>query len=46
MNEGKIIAGLDVGHVNTKVVIIRGEEILGYCTTPSGFDVVASAQAA
>ena len=46
MNEGKILAGLDVGHVNTKVVIIRGEEILGYCTTPSGFDVVASAQAA
>jgi predicted CoA-substrate-specific enzyme activase len=46
LNEGKILAGLDVGHVNTKVVIIRGEEILGYCTTPSGFDVVASAQAA
>lgn len=46
MNEGKILAGLDAGHVNTKVVIIRGEEILGYCTTPSGFDVVAPAQAA
>jgi len=46
LNEGKILAGLDAGHVNTKVVIIRGEEILGYCTTPSGFDVVASAQAA
>jgi predicted CoA-substrate-specific enzyme activase len=46
LNEGKILAGLDVGHVDTKVVIIRGEEILGYCTTPSGFDVIDSAETA
>jgi predicted CoA-substrate-specific enzyme activase len=46
LNDGKILAGLDVGHVDTKVVIIRGEDVLGYCTAPSGFDVVASAQAA
>ena len=46
MNNGKILAGLDVGHVNTKAVIMRGQEILGYCTAPTGFDVVAAAQAA
>ncbi len=46
MNKGKILAGLDAGHVNTKAVIMRGEEILGYCTVPTGFDVVAAAQTA
>jgi predicted CoA-substrate-specific enzyme activase len=46
LNKGKILAGLDVGHVNTKAVIMRGEEILGYCTGPTGFDVVAAAQTA
>lgn len=44
MNKGKILAGLDLGHVNTKVIIMRGQEILGYCTVPTGFDVVAAAQ--
>ncbi|MEI9476175.1 MAG: acyl-CoA dehydratase activase [Deltaproteobacteria bacterium] len=46
MNKGKISAGLDVGHVNTKAIIMRGQEILGYCTVPTGFDVVAAAQTA
>jgi predicted CoA-substrate-specific enzyme activase len=46
LNKGKILAGLDVGHVNTKAIIMRGEEILGYCTVPTGFDVVAAAQTA
>ena len=46
MNKGKILAGLDVGHVNTKAIIMRGQEILGYCTVPTGFDVVAAAQTA
>ena len=46
MNKGKILAGLDVGHVNTKVVIMRGQEILGYSTVPTGFDVVAAVQTA
>jgi len=45
LNEGKILAGLDVGHVNTKVVIMRGQEILGYCTVPTRFNVVAAAKA-
>jgi len=46
LNKGKILAGLDLGHVNTKVIIMRGQEILGYCTVPTGFDVVAAAQTA
>ena len=46
MNSGKIVAGLDVGHVYTKAVIMRGQEILGYRTVPTGFDVVAAAETA
>jgi len=46
MNKGKILAGLDAGHVNTKAVIMKGQEILGYCTVPTGFDVVAAAETA
>jgi predicted CoA-substrate-specific enzyme activase len=46
MNKGKILAGLDAGHVNTKALIMGGQEILGYCTVPTGFDVVAAAQTA
>jgi predicted CoA-substrate-specific enzyme activase len=46
MNKGKILAGLDAGHINTKAIIMRGGEILGYCTVPTGFDVVAAAQTA
>jgi predicted CoA-substrate-specific enzyme activase len=46
MNNGKIVAGLDAGHINTKAVIMRGPEILGYHTAPTGFDVVAAAETA
>jgi predicted CoA-substrate-specific enzyme activase len=46
MNIGKILAGIDAGHVATKAVIMRGRELLGYCTVPTGFDVVDAAQAA
>ena len=46
MNKGKFLAGLDAGHINTKAIIMRGEEILGYCTVPTAFDVIASAQTA
>ena len=46
MNKGKILAGLDVGHVTTKAVIMRGQEILGYATAPTAFDAVAAAQTA
>jgi predicted CoA-substrate-specific enzyme activase len=44
LNKGRILAGIDVGHVNTKAMIMRGQEILGYCTAPTGFDIVAAAQ--
>jgi predicted CoA-substrate-specific enzyme activase len=46
LNHGKILAGLDAGHVNTKAVLMRGEEILGYWTESTGFDPVAVAEAA
>jgi predicted CoA-substrate-specific enzyme activase len=46
MNKEKILAGIDAGHINTKAVIMRGQEILGYCTEPTGFDVVNAAQTA
>ena len=46
MNNGKIVAGLDAGHITTKALIMSGREILGYCTVPTGFDVVAAAETA
>ncbi len=46
MNKGNILAGLDAGHVNTKAILMMGGKILGYCTVPTGFDVVAAAQTA
>jgi predicted CoA-substrate-specific enzyme activase len=46
MNKGKIVAGLDAGHIRTKVVIMRGEKILGYSAVDTGFDVPAAAQRA
>lgn len=44
MNKKKFLAGLDAGHIHTKAVIMRGEQILGYCKVPTGYDVVAAAQ--
>ena len=46
MNNGKIVAGLDAGHITTKALIMSGREILGYRTVPTGFDVVAAAETA
>jgi len=46
LNNGKILAGLDAGHVNTKAILMKGQEILGYGTVPTGYDVVAAAQTA
>ncbi len=46
MNNEKLLAGLDAGHIHTKAIIMRGQEILGYCTSPTGFDVIATAQTA
>ncbi|MDD5204911.1 MAG: acyl-CoA dehydratase activase [Desulfobacterales bacterium] len=46
MKKGNFLAGLDAGHIQTKAVIMRGGEVLGYCTAPTRFDVVAAAQKA
>ena len=46
MNKRKILAGLDAGHVTTKAVLMRGQDILGCAAAPTGFDVVAAAEAA
>ena len=46
MNNGKIVAGLDAGHIATKALIMNGREILGYHTAPTGFDTVAAAETA
>lgn len=46
MKKGRLLAGVDAGHIHTKAVIMRGGEILGSCTVPTGFDVVTAAQTA
>jgi predicted CoA-substrate-specific enzyme activase len=46
LNKTRLFAGLDAGHIHTKAAIMRGEEILGYATVPTGYDVVAAAEAA
>jgi predicted CoA-substrate-specific enzyme activase len=46
MNKEKLLAGIDAGHINTQAIIMKGQEILGYCTEPTGFDVVDATQTA
>lgn len=46
MNNEKLLAGLDAGHINTKAVIMKGKEILGYSTVPTACDAAAAAHAA
>jgi predicted CoA-substrate-specific enzyme activase len=46
LDKGKMLAGLDIGHITTKAVLMKGQEILGYSTVSTGFDVVAAAQTA
>lgn len=46
MNREDILAGLDVGHIDTKVVLMRNKEILYYCKEPTKFDPLASAEKA
>ena len=41
-----MLAGLDAGHVATKAVLVKGQDILGYAAAPTGFDVVAAAETA
>jgi (R)-2-hydroxyacyl-CoA dehydratese activating ATPase len=46
LDNKRIIAGIDAGHLDMKAVIMRGQEILGYSAAPTAFDVVNAAQAA
>lgn len=46
MKKRKIQAGLDAGHINTKAVIMNEEEVIGYGTAPTGFEVSGAAQTA
>jgi predicted CoA-substrate-specific enzyme activase len=46
LNKGKLLAGVDAGHVTTKAVLMRRQDILACATAPTGFDVVAAAQTA
>jgi predicted CoA-substrate-specific enzyme activase len=46
LNKGDILAGLDMGHVATKSVLMREREILAYAAVPTGFEVVAAAETA
>ena len=46
MNKGRTLAGLDVGHVMTKAVLMNGQDILGVATAPTGLDVNAAAREA
>jgi len=46
MKKENMLVGLDAGHVYTKAVIMRGQNILGFCTVPTGLDVPAAAQTA
>jgi predicted CoA-substrate-specific enzyme activase len=46
LTNGKILAGLDAGHVNSKALIMKEQEILGYAEAPTGFDVVSAAKKA
>ncbi len=46
MRKGRLLAGMDAGHIHTKAVIMMGGEILGYCTVPTGYDVTTAAQTA
>ena len=46
MNKQRLLAGIDAGHINMKVIVMRGQEILGYYAEPTGFDVLNAAQTA
>jgi predicted CoA-substrate-specific enzyme activase len=46
LNKGRILAGLDAGHVMTKAVLMNGEDILGVAAAPTGLDVNAAAREA
>jgi len=44
LDNTKNIAGIDIGHITTKAVLMKGQEILGYAAVPTGFDIAAAAE--
>jgi predicted CoA-substrate-specific enzyme activase len=44
MNNGKIVAGIDAGHLNTKAVLMKDGRILSYAKAPTACDVLAATQ--
>ncbi len=46
MNNGRAVVGLDIGHINTKAVMMMGGEVVGHCEVPTGFDIVVAARRA
>lgn len=46
MNNGKVFAGIDAGHIDTKAVIVKGQEVVGQSKIATGFDVPDAAQTA
>ncbi len=46
MDNKKIVAGIDAGHLDTKAVIMKEGKILGYSTAATAFDVVKASQTA
>ena len=39
-----IVAGVDIGSLMAKAVILRGNEIAGYAIMPTGYDVAGVAE--
>jgi len=46
LNKEKILAGIDAGHIRTKAVLVKGQEVLGYGSAVTGFDVANAAERA
>jgi predicted CoA-substrate-specific enzyme activase len=46
LNKEKILAGIDAGHIRTKAVLVKGQEVLGYASAATGFDAADAAEKA
>jgi len=46
LDKAKILAGIDIGHITTKAVLMKGQDILGYALAPTACDVAAAAETA
>jgi predicted CoA-substrate-specific enzyme activase len=46
LNKEKILAGIDAGHIRTKAVLVKGQEVLGYASAATGLDAAGAAEKA